>query len=60
MGTLTDLEGSEVRVDAEDVDELEVGEDVGGGEEAFRDQHRIPRVPLVPGVPIRGTIYRTL
>ena len=45
----TDLEGSEVRVDAEDVDELEVGEDVGGGEEALRDQHRVPRVPLVSG-----------
>ena len=31
----TDLQGSQVRVDAEDVDELEVGEDVGGGEEAL-------------------------
>ena len=49
MGTLVYLEGSEVWVDAEDVDELEVGEDVGGGEEALRDQHRVPRVPLVPG-----------
>ena len=43
-----DLQRAEVRVDGEDVDELQVGEDVGGGEEALRDQHRVPRVPLVP------------
>ena len=45
-----DLEGPEVRVDGEDVDELQVGEDVGGGEEALGDQHRVPRVPLVPAM----------
>ena len=39
-----------MRVDAEDVDELQVGEDVGGGEEALGDQHRVPRVPLVPAI----------
>ena len=44
-----DLQRAEVRVDGEDVDELQVGEDVGGGEEALGDQHRVPRVPLVPG-----------
>ena len=43
-----DLQRAEVRVDGEDVDELQVGEDVGGGEEALGDQHRVPRVPLVP------------
>ena len=39
-----------MRVDAEDVDELQVGEDVGGGKEALRDEHRVPRVPLVPAI----------
>ena len=44
-----DLQRPEVRVHAEDVDELQVGEDVGRGEEALRDQHRVPRIPVLAG-----------
>ncbi len=43
-----DLERPQVRVHAEDVDELEVGEDVGRGEKALRDQHRVPGIPMLP------------
>ena len=32
-----DLEGPEVRVDREDVDQLEGGEDVGGGKQTLRE-----------------------
>ena len=32
-----DLEGPQVRVDREDVDQLEGGEDVGGGKQTLRE-----------------------
>ena len=38
-----------MRVDGEDVDQLERAEDVGGGEEALRDEVGVEGVPLVPG-----------
>ena len=42
------LEGPEVRVDREDVDQLEGGEDVGGSEQALGDEGGVPVVPLLP------------
>ena len=42
------LQGSQVRVDGEYVDQLEGGEDVGGSEEALRDEGGVPVVPLLP------------
>ena len=56
-----DLEGPEVRVDREDVDQLEGGEDVGGSEESLKHwvvtRHHIDTSHLrdecgVPGVPV--------
>lgn len=45
--TERDLQRAQVRVDAEDVDQLEAAEDVGGGEQAFGQQHGVPGVPLL-------------
>ena len=45
----SNLQGSEVRIDWEDVDQLQRGEDVSGGEEALGDEGRVPVVPLLPG-----------
>ena len=42
------LQGSQVRVDGEYVDQLEGGEDVGGSEKTLRDEGGVPVVPLLP------------
>lgn len=42
-----DLQWTEVRVDREDVDQLQRAEDVGCREQAFRDQGRVVGVPLL-------------
>jgi hypothetical protein len=54
VAKVENLERSKVWIDGEDVDELQVGEDVGGGEEALRDEHRVPRVPVLAGEVGRG------
>ena len=54
------LQGAEVGVDWEDVDELEGGEDVGGGEEPLGDEGGVPGVPVLAGEGHRVDAQRAL
>ena len=46
--TERDLQRSEMRIDGEDMNKFEGGEDIGRGEDTLRHQSRIPSIPHFP------------
>ena len=52
-----DLQGAEVRVDGEDLHDLEVAGDHPRPEQPLRDQVRVVRVPLLPAEVTFGPTY---